>query len=445
VGDAGEESNITASYGVQYYLSVDSDHGAPTPTSGWFDEGVTISASVPALIPQETGMRHLCTGWEGNGSVPSSGSGNSLTFTLGAPSHLVWTWESQVKINILSSSGGGTDPEPSEYWLDAGLDFTVIAIPAAGYRLHRWEVDGVAQVSDNPITLGMDAAHTLKAIFVPENGSNGTTEDSSPPETYIASDPEISSDHSSFVISWRGTDETSDDSQLHYSYILDGRDTEWSGWTSDTQAEFHNLPLGNYTLKVRSMDAEGNVDPSPAESNIVLLEGYTLTVSSDHGRVHGGGNYAEGTLASFGVTPLIVSGESGVRYIFEGWTTSEPGGYTGQASDADVEMSGDIIQTARWGTQYLLTIESVIPIDGAAWYNAGSSVILEAGTSQGFPVRKAFKEWIGDIESDVATITVTMDGPKTVSAEWSTNLTYVYVIGVLLLALIALVIYFVAY
>jgi len=445
LSDTGGDSNITASYGAQHYLSVDSDHGTPTPTSGWFDGGVTISASIPASIPQGAGMRQLCTGWEGNGSVPSSGSENSLTFTLETPSYLGWTWKTQVKLNILSSSGGGTEPEPSEYWLDAGTDFTATALPAAGYRLHRWEVDGAAQGGDNPITFALDATHTLKAVFVPTNGSNGTTEDLSPPETYIASDPDISSDHRSFVVSWGGTDETASSSQLSYSYVLDGHGTEWSGWTSDTQAEFHDLPPGNYTLRVRSMDVAGNVDPTPAESSIVLLEGYTLTVSSDHGRVHGEGIYPEGTLATFGVTPMIVSGESGVRYVFEGWTASDPGGYAGQASDADVEISGDIVQTATWGTQYLLTIDSANPIEGGGWYDEGSSVILEARPSQGFPVRKAFKEWIGDFESDAATVTVTMDGPKTVSAEWSTDFTYIYAIGALLLVVIALVIYYVAF
>ena len=445
VSDAGEESNITASYAVQHYLSVDSNHGIPTPTSGWIDEGTTISASILASIPQGTGMRHLCTGWAGNGSVPSSGSENRVTFTLETSSYMGWTWKTQVKINILSSSGGETDPEPGEYWVDTEADFTATAFPATGYRLSRWEIDGVALGIENPITFDSDAAHTMKAIFTPLNGSDDTTEDLTPPETHIASEPEISSDHSRVAVSWGGTDETTAESQLIYSYVLDGRDTEWSEWTRDTQAEFHELPPGNYTLRVRSRDVVGNVDPTPAESSIVLMEGYTLTVLSDHGRVYGGGIYPEGTLALFGVAPLIVSGESGERLVFEGWTASGPGGYPGQASDSDVEMRGDIVQTANWRSQYSLTIVSAILIEGNGWYDEGSSVILEAGPSQGFPVRKAFKGWSGDIESDAATITVTMDGPKTVRAEWSNDLTLVYAIGALLLVVIVLVAYFFVY
>jgi len=445
VVDAGEDSNITASYGVQHYLSVDSDHGVPTPTSGWIDEGTSVSASVPAFISHETGIRHLCTGWEGNGSVPSSGTENSLAFTLETPSYLSWTWKTQVKITIISSSGGGTDLGSGEYWSEEGRDFTVTALPESGYGLYRWEFDGVVHGSDNPLTFTSDATQTVRAVFTPLTGSDGTPEDSSPPETFIATDPDISLDHSSVVVSWGGEDESTGATQLEYSYFLDGLSTEWSAWISLTQIEFHDLLPGNYTLRVRSRDVAGNVDPTPAERNIVLLEGYTLTVLSEHGRVHGEGLYPEGTLASFGVAPLIVSGESGVRYVFEGWAASGPSGYIGQASDADVEMDGDIIQTVTWGTQYRLTIDSETPIESGGWYDEGSSVTLEAGSSRGFPIRKVFNRWSGDIDSDATTITVTMDGPKTVHAEWSTDLTYVYVIGALLLVVIGLVIYFVLF
>lgn len=93
---------------------------------------------------------------------------------------------------------------------------------------------------------------------------------------------------------------------------------------------------------MRSKDPAGNVDPTPAVSSINLHLFSTLTVVSDHGWIYGGGVYQDGALASFGVSPLVVTVNPGMRYVFEGWTSSNHKGYSGQASDADVKMIPDV-------------------------------------------------------------------------------------------------------
>jgi len=135
--------------------------------------------------------------------------------------------------------------------------------------------------------------------------------------------------------------------------------------------------------------------------------------------VSGEGSYSEGSSASFSVSPTTVSGGSGTRYVFTGWTSTSPGGYTGTDNPAIVVMNDDITQTAQWKTQYYLTLESgeggsVTSVSG--WYDEGSRVTITATPDSGY----TFNRWNGDGDGSYtgaqAIYTVTVDGPITQSA-----------------------------
>ncbi|MEM3361454.1 MAG: CARDB domain-containing protein [Candidatus Bathyarchaeia archaeon] len=100
-------SNLTivANYRTQYYLLVYSLYGSPSPLSGWFDAGTSITASVisPWLGPEKT--RYVCLGWVGNGSAPSSGKDLTVTFTIYQPSSIIWHWKTQYFLTVLSPFG----------------------------------------------------------------------------------------------------------------------------------------------------------------------------------------------------------------------------------------------------------------------------------------------------------------------------------------------------
>ena len=194
---------------------------------------------------------------------------------------------------------------------------------------------------------------------------------------------------------------------------------------------------------MRSKDPAGNVDPTPAVSSIDLHNVFTLTVVSDHGWVYGVGVYQDEALASFGVSPLIVTVNPGMRYVFEGWASSNQKGYSGQASDADVKMISDVTQTAVWRLEYLLKVESEISVEGSGWCEAGLNVVLEASTSQGGLLRRVFKGWKGGVVSDNERISFQMDGPKNLRAEWSTDFSYVYVISVFIIIICAIAFYWI--
>ena len=91
----GGPINETATWRHEYYLTVTSLYGSPTPTSGWFEAGAFTNASVNSPVSGSAGTRYVCAGWNGTGSVPTSGTNTSIIFTIDKPSSITWNWETQ--------------------------------------------------------------------------------------------------------------------------------------------------------------------------------------------------------------------------------------------------------------------------------------------------------------------------------------------------------------
>jgi len=92
---------------------------------------------------------------------------------------------------------------------------------------------------------------------------------------------------------------------------------------------------------------------------------------------------------------------------------------------------------AQWKNQYLLTIDSVIDVEGSGWYDEGETTTLSVVFPPGFLVRQVFKGWSGDIQSDSETVSIMMDGPKTVVAEWTTDYAQLYLLVGVALVVVA--------
>ena len=87
------EGSVFASYWIQYYLTVVSEHSNPNPTSEWFNSGTLITASVSSPVSGGTSIKHIGTGWTGTGSVPSLGTEIIAVFVINTPSNLTWQWK----------------------------------------------------------------------------------------------------------------------------------------------------------------------------------------------------------------------------------------------------------------------------------------------------------------------------------------------------------------
>jgi len=157
---------VLGNYKTQYYFSSSSPHNSPTPANGWFDNGASITASVASSVPGPTGTQYVCTGWTGTGSVPSSGLGSSVTFTIAQATSMTWNWKTQYFLMITTDPGGITSISGSG-WYDASASVPITAPSVPGSPFDHWDVDGISQGAGvSSITVTMDAAHTATAHYL---------------------------------------------------------------------------------------------------------------------------------------------------------------------------------------------------------------------------------------------------------------------------------------
>lgn len=165
----GATSNlfIPSSATVVFYdmavLSVVSPHGIAIPTVGThqIETGFVVECSVNEIesIPSYDDERMRCSGWEGSGSVPNTGIGTNLTFTIQEDSTLCWMWKTQSLVSV--SVAGGTCDFGSR-WIDNGSIASVEIVPDyAAYRiLLSGDTNGVT-VANSVLTIPVNAPRSI--------------------------------------------------------------------------------------------------------------------------------------------------------------------------------------------------------------------------------------------------------------------------------------------
>ena len=94
--------------------------------------------------------------------------------------------------------------------------------------------------------------------------------DTTPPETIITSAPSETIDYTEVTFEWTGSDDTTPTTDLTYSCYLEGHNTDYSPFTSNTAKTYTDLPDGSYIFYVKSQDEAGNIDPTPATSKFTI-------------------------------------------------------------------------------------------------------------------------------------------------------------------------------
>ena len=161
---------------------------------------------------------------------------------------------------------------------------------------------------------------------------------------------------------------------------------------------------------------------STFSTSATLSSSYILVASSSYGATYGSGSYSNGTTANFGVSPTTVYDSAGTtRYIFAGWSCSGNGCYSGSSASASVAMNDNIVESADWITQYLLSTSvtgngSANPF-GQNWYDAGSTVSVSE-TSPGAAWIFAYWGLDGQNVGSSQTYTVSMDSPHDLVANF---------------------------
>ncbi len=163
-------------------LTVSSAYGTTTPGVGRTTFEVTGMTNVTCRVSgveagEEQGVRYVCTGWTGTGSVPASGSGTNVTFELTSDSTLVWMWETNVWIDceILGDACAAHVTE----WATLGASLEIPFAAAEGVGLIYCTVEGDAEgvevdASTHTIAIPVTRPRTLKLRFVAAETVVGT-------------------------------------------------------------------------------------------------------------------------------------------------------------------------------------------------------------------------------------------------------------------------------
>src|SRR6185503_6147056 len=131
--------SISVQDGAALYVS--SPAGSPSPGRGLnsIEPGTLVTATVGAAIVQP-GVRQIPIGWTGSGSVPASGSGTNVVFTINTFTQLHWQWETEYQLSVTNGPGGTVSCPPSD-WFAAGSNVTLTAQPASNCCFVGWSGD----------------------------------------------------------------------------------------------------------------------------------------------------------------------------------------------------------------------------------------------------------------------------------------------------------------
>ena len=154
-------------------LSVANCFGAASPSNGIHvvDMGAEVSAWSTNLV-EDGGVRLLCTGWVGTGSVPATGNGTNAVFTLLEDSSIAWAWRTNYFVSVTVVGNGSVDF--TEGWIEAGSNLVVTATPGAVYASAAWSGDVEGATPDGlRITLPVDGPRDVAITFETHEGDDG--------------------------------------------------------------------------------------------------------------------------------------------------------------------------------------------------------------------------------------------------------------------------------
>jgi hypothetical protein len=419
-------SSITWLWNTQYYLAVSSSYNTPTPSSGWFDSGTLINESVTSPYPGATGIRYVCTGWTGTGSVPSSGSGASVSFTITAPSSITWAWKTQYYLTLATNPSGVNSPSGAG-WYDAGTNATInttafvdIVPGSSRYRFNGWTTANMTEISNSllsPTKVRMDKAKTVTAYYVTQYwvtfGQSGVGAGFTGNVTMI--------DISGYTV---GT--------LPHSFWWDSGSSHDFVFSSSLEVTFHAKRYVWANTTGSSSQGTGTI--TVTASGIVTgnyKTQYYLTITSAYNSPTPTSGYVDAGPVIAAVMPWV-TGPTGTRYVCTGWTGTGSAPSSGSSSFVNFIINAPSSITWNWKTQYLLTAltepsglspQPLMNLTGEAnsqnswWYDASTSVTLTAEQVPGY----TFKFWDLDGSpqgNSTNPITVSMNGPHTATAHY---------------------------
>jgi CARDB len=151
---------------------------------------------------------------------------------------------------------------------------------------------------------------------------------------------------------------------------------------------------------------------------------YYVTILSPTGSPTGSGWYNAGNIATVAVQSTVEYA-NGTRQVFTGWNSTS----LGSNPTAQIYVNSPTTLQASWKTQYAVTIQSEYgtPI-GSGWYDVGSTVpvSIQPQFDYGNGTRRSFASWTGSYSGTSPNVTLRVDTPKTMAANWNTEYLVVF-------------------
>jgi len=142
-------------------------------------------------------------------------------------------------------------------------------------------------------------------------------------------------------------------------------------------------------------------------------------------KILGDGWYAPGSTAAVGDAPKTIDIASGTRWILVEWVID--GAATPQRpSSFTMDSPHQII--ARYKKQHYLKVNSEFGDPrGEGWYDEGTTAEYVVTSPSGILIQQILVSWTGDTSATSPQGKIVMDRPKTVTAQWRTDYTQLYV------------------
>ena len=157
------------------------------------------------------------------------------------------------------------------------------------------------------------------------------------------------------------------------------------------------------------------------------LDVVSLSMDANLGAVSPGtGQYVFGSeVVIEAFAPVAGVGE---RFVWEGWSGSGVGSYSGTNNPVTITLNDNVNQVAVWRHEYKLTISSnhgqVVPPSGDHWYEEGIEVVIEAvAPVAGVGERFVWEGWsgsgVGSYSGTNNPISITMNSPINQISSWA--------------------------
>lgn len=351
--------------------------GSVSPADGSFDEGTETSITATA------NPNWVFDHWEGD----ASGSANPLSLAMNRDTDLTAFFIKQSYPLTITVEGEGTVQETvlqeksTDYTYGTLVELT--AQPAEGWRFAGWS--GAAESNENPIQVTVNEAMELTATFqrkeyaltINTDGQGAVTED---------------------IVQAKSTD---------YPYGTTVRLTaegntgwEFTGWSGDLSGTENPTEI---TL------SEATTITATFEKISYPL---TMTIQGE-GEVEQRVVQAKSTDYEFGTLVELTAIPA------EGWTLSEwTGDIEGNQNPMAVQVDGATDVTATFLPSYSLTTNVKPSGSGRITPDAGEYAQGTAVQVQAIPANEGwkFKGWGGDVKGKESSVSLSMDGDKTITA-----------------------------